>query len=134
MFEDETLDFEDVFNIVTPGGIDRRIIDLDAAFQQLKAEANGNAYVLSEVRAWEIWSKKVLDSWTSKVFATGLLQELDSWKKRYATAYQKIGSKIAPVPDVFNEDNSILTSPIFWIAVTTIVGTGLYFYVTKYKK
>jgi len=127
----EDLDYEDILNIVTPGGIDRRIIDLDAAWQQLRNDPK----LLPEIQAWEKWSKSVLDSWwISKGFATGILEELDTWKKRYALAYEKSTHKEGPRPDVFDEDTSIIQSPFFWIAITAVVGTGLYFYAAKYKK
>lgn len=127
IMSNDVLEFEDLLEIVTPSGIDRRIIALDSAWQQL-GRLNNTSFIAAEIKAWEAWAKSVLDSWSTKVFATGILSELDIWKKRYASAYAQAKNKDAPTPDVFKEESSILASPYLWIAISLVVGTGLYFY------
>jgi len=129
----ETLEFEDLFEIVMPSGIDRRIFDLDAAWQQLKIDSKNDPYVLNEVKNWESWSSKVLESFFSKIFATGVLNELDKWKERYSVAYNKVSSsdKLAPIPTVFADKNSILSSPVFWVVMGLLLTTGVFLYAKR---
>lgn len=132
--DDDVLDFEDLFEIVTPGAIDRRIHDLDAGWQQLRADSNNDAYIVAEIKRWEDWANKVLDSYFAKFWATSILAELEAWKKRYQLAYNKVANanKLAPTPDSYEEKaNKLLNTPAFWIFSGLAVAIGIYFYGKK---
>jgi hypothetical protein len=116
------LSFEDLFEIVTPSGVDTRILNLDAAWEALYLSDKNNKYVNNEYNAWNNWSNKVLESSLSKWFASGTLKELDEWKERYKLAHSKIKNNSAPDPRALNTDKlNIWNSPGFWVAA----GAGL---------
>jgi hypothetical protein len=131
---EDILDFEDIFEIVTPSDIDRRIHDLDAAWLQLLSDSNNDAYVKAEHSKWDVWAKDVLSSYFNKFFASGVLKELDKWQARYKLAYDRIsGNKLAPAPDVFKNKDSIFASPFFWGTIGVLTVLGIYIYAKKSK-
>lgn len=145
MFKDNSLYFDDLidvesieldfFEIVTPGGIDRRVETLDDAWKQLVSDTN-DSYVKSEYSKWTKWSKTILDlSWISKGWATGILKELDDWKARYTVAYNRVktSNKLAPSPESFQQEKPFFESPIFWVVAGIGLAAGIYFY-AQYKK
>lgn len=124
----DTLDFEDLFEIVTPSGVDRRILALDSAWSRLLSLAPDNSFLQSEFVAWRKWSENALDSFLSKFMASGTLTELDEWKARYNQAYSKVsgGTSIdAPSPFDLNKDFKV---PAWLIPVAILGGIGLVVY------
>lgn len=111
-----TLAFEDLFEIYTPSGVEREVKSLYAAWDALYNAANKqDPYITSEYRAYKIWSRSVLDSYLSRAFASGTLQELEGWKKRYQTAAdylkKKLGIKNLPAPFIIGDDEVWYKNP-----------------------
>lgn len=123
-------DFEDLFSdvvdaitpeIVTPSGVDSRILNLDAAWEALYLSDKNNKYVANEYNAWNKWANTALES-GSKWWASGTLKELDEWKERYKIAHGKIKNNEAPDPSaLINKKLGVTNSAGFWI----LAGAGL---------
>lgn len=89
------------FDLVTPDGVMRRISALDAAWGGLAAHP-GTAPVLvhNEAAAWATFRDGVKGDWLSKWFASGTLNELDGWQRRYDAAYTAAGKPLeVPTPE-----------------------------------
>lgn len=124
----EDLELEDLFEIITPGTIERRIHTLDDAWQQLYNDNKDNAFIKSETAKWNMWAKKLLDSWTDRFFSLSAQRELDNWSKRYKAAYDQAKTKNAPGPDNIIDADSILSSPVFWTVAGVVLVIGIYLY------
>lgn len=125
---DESIEF-DLAEIVTPGGIDRRVKSLNDAWLQLVSDSN-DKYVKSEFKKWTAWANDILNSsWFTKTWATGILAELDEWKARYAAAYKRVKSN-APEPSTLTLGG---IPPYVWIVAGLGLAAGIYFY-AQYKK
>jgi hypothetical protein len=112
----EVLEFEDLFEMITPSGVESRINSLNSAWVALYKLFNNNEYITAEYKAWNDWATNKLQSTLSKWFASGTLNELDNWKARYKTAYNKVSNNSqinAPKPEDFVfSDNKWYQSPI----------------------
>ena len=127
--DDEILEFEDVFEIITPGTIERRIHTLDAAWQQLYIDNKKDTFIIGEVKKWNAWATKLLDSWTDRFFGgLSAQKELETWQQRYKSAYDKSQHGNAPSPDNLIIPESILTSPAFWTVAGIVLVLGVYLY------
>lgn len=130
LLDSDSIEF-DLFEIVTPGGLDRRVQTLDAAWLQLFNDSSGNPYIASEFAKWRVWAENVLNqSWISKGWATGLLAELDEWKARYSEAHKRAASN-APSPLTLEREKPFFESPIFWIVAGIGIAAGIYYYARK---
>lgn len=88
------------FDIVTPAGVMRRIDSLDAAWRSLAAVPGlAPALLQAELAAWTVYRDGVKADWLSRWFASGTLNELDGWQRRYEGAYAAAGKPAnAPAP------------------------------------
>lgn len=125
------IDYEDLVQVYTPGSIDRKVLTLDSAWQLLKRKLPDNSYIQNEVKAWETWSKDILDSsWFYKTLPTGIMDELDVWESRYKQAYLSVSDRTNLVKPGIVED-SILTKPYFWAVVGVGIGIGISLYLKR---
>lgn len=118
-------------DIVTPEGVARRVMSLDSAWQTLRSSRE--PVVHSELTAWNKWRNTILNSYFSRLFATGTLNELDSWEQRYAAAFDAAGSpNTAPRPTAVGQPKPQLAAPLPWAfyagagAVVLLIGFGMY--------
>lgn len=139
----EVIDFEDLFEIVLPSGIDSRIKELDAAWDVLYQTNSNNQYISREYDLWTIWRDRTLNlSWASKTWATGILNELDEWKARYQVAYKRAEDKNQSVdPIVWRDEidnalgkNNLLKSPVILVLGTVAITVGLAYIVHKLNR
>lgn len=139
----EIIDFEDLFEIVTPGGIDSRVKELDAAWNVLYQSNPSNQYVSKEYDLWSIWRDRILNlSFLSKSWATGILNELDEWKARYQVAYKHAEDKRQAVDPIIWRDeidnalgkNNLLKSPVVLVIGTVVITIGLAYIINKMSK
>ena len=139
----DVIDFEDLFEIVLPSGIDSRIESLGAAWDVLYQTNPDNKYVSREYDLWNLWKNKTLNlSFISKSWATGILNELDKWKARYEVAYKSANQKNEAVnPIVWKSEisnalgeNNLLRSPIVLVIGTITATIGLAWVINKLSK
>jgi|SRR5690349_418890 len=135
-FNKQEYDFEDLFTylggdteIVTPSVVESKIASLDSAWEALYNNNKKDIVIASEYAAWSTWRDNVNNSYLSKVFASGTLNDLDEWKIRYANAYQNDKTKAAPSPTLFKtREQEIEDSPAQipgWVLVATGIGLGV---------
>jgi len=95
--------------LVTPAGVKRRVRALYSAFDQLYRVAPEE--VAPEYRAFKSWAKNVNSSGLDQWIATGTLDELDDWKRRYKAIYDRVAddrgaSPLAPPPSAIGPEGS----------------------------
>lgn len=96
------------FEIVTPEGVTRRVDYVDSAWRTLAPYAAAHPWLKSELSEWAKFAASVRSSLWERMWATGVMAELDKWEARYAEAYRKLGAPASSVnPAVFARDESV---------------------------
>lgn len=117
------------FEIVTPSEVQARVDALDDSWIQLKKSFPADNLVQNEAIEYGRWRKSIQDSYLSRLFASGTLNTLDEWKRRYEWAYNEARGK-NPTIDPTAPTPQALTIPEqktnwMWIAVGGVVA-GLF--------
>jgi|WetSurSiteA1Bulk_404760.scaffolds.fasta_scaffold03465_4 hypothetical protein len=119
---------EEIGFIETPGGIQRKIDGLKGAWDALALDYPQNGAIQSEYKRFKVWHRELSDSWSSRLFASTIAPEFESWTNRYRAAYAT-GQRTNPGATITAPPPESLIAPMpessfFWpiIAIAGAVG------------